>query len=1186
MTKQKKFLTCDGNQAAAHISYMFSEVAAIYPITPSSTMAEYVDEWAAAGRKNIFGETVRVEEMQSEAGAAGAVHGSLQAGALTTTYTASQGLLLMIPNMYKMAGELLPSVIHVSARALASHALSIFGDHQDVMACRQTGYAMLATGSVQEVMDLAGVAHLASIEGRVPFVHFFDGFRTSHEIQKIEVVDSEDLEPLLDRKALAEFRARAINPENAVARGMAQNPDVYFQAREACNPFYDAVPAMVEKYMGKISAITGRKYGLFDYYGAEDAENVIIAMGSVTEAIREAIDYLAKQGKKVGLLAVHLYRPFSAKHFLSAMPKSVKRVAVLDRTKEPGATGEPLYLDVKDVFYGKPNAPIIVGGRYGLSSKDTTPAQIVGVYENLELPEPKNQFTIGIVDDVTFTSLPKKEEIVLGDGTFEAKFYGLGADGTVGANKNSIKIIGDNTDKYSQAYFAYDSKKSGGFTCSHLRFGDKPIRSTYLVNTPDFVACHVPAYLRLYDVTRGLKKNGTLLLNSPWSVEDTKRNLPEFIKAYLAKNNISLYIINATAIAAEIGLGNRTNTILQSAFFKITGVIPFELAVEQMKKAIVKSYGIKGENIVNMNFAAVDRGGDVIKVEIPAEWANIDSNFELEHTPAPDFVKNVVRPINAQIGDDLPVSAFKGREDGTWEQGTAAYDKRGVAAFVPVWKAENCIQCNKCAYVCPHASIRPFVLDQEEQAKAPKGLNTIKAVGKQFADMQFRIQVDVLDCMGCGNCPDVCPGNKNGKALEMVPIQEQMPNQENWDFCITEVASKQHLVDVKANVKNSQFATPLFEFSGACAGCGETPYVKLISQLFGDRQMIANATGCTSIYSGSAPSTPYTKNEKGRGPAWANSLFEDNAEFGLGMSIAVENMRARVERLMKEGIASDWCSDEMKALFAEWIENREDADKTVELEAKITPLVKACDCDICKELAGLTQYIIKKSQWIIGGDGWAYDIGFGGLDHVLASGKNVNVLVVDTEVYSNTGGQSSKSTPVGAVAKFAASGKKIRKKDLGLIASTYGYVYVAQIDMGGDHAQTLKAIREAEAYDGPSLVIAYSPCIAHGLRAGMGKSQAEGGKALECGYWHLWRYNPALEAEGKNPFQFDSKEPKWELFQDFLKGEVRYASLAKQFPKEAAELFAAAEENAKWRYNTYRRLAAASWGSAPEEGAE
>ncbi len=1180
MTKQKKFITCDGNQAAAHISYMFTEVAGIYPITPSSTMAEYVDEWAAAGRKNIFGETVKVEEMQSEAGAAGVVHGSLQAGAMTSTYTASQGLLLMIPNMYKIAGELLPSVFHVSARALASHALSIFGDHQDVMAARQTGFAMLATGSVQEVMDLAGVAHLATLTSRVPFVHFFDGFRTSHEIQKVEMLENEDLAQFIDQKALAEFRARGLNPENPVARGMAQNPDIYFQAREACNPFYDAVPAIVEDYMNKVATVTGRKYGLFDYYGAPDADRVIIAMGSVTEAIRETIDYMNAKGEKVGLVSVHLYRPFSAKHFLSVVPATAKRIAVLDRTKEPGATGEPLYLDVKDCFYGKADAPVIVGGRYGLSSKDTTPAQILSVYENLALPEPKNAFTVGIVDDVTFTSLPKKEELVLENGPFEAKFYGLGADGTVGANKNSIKIIGDNTNKYCQAYFAYDSKKSGGFTCSHLRFGNDPIRSTYLVNTPDFVACHVPAYLRLYDVTKGLKKNGTFLLNSVWNAEETKKHLPDFVKSYLAKNNISLYIINATEIAIEIGLGNRTNTILQSAFFKITGVIPYELAVEQMKKAIVKSYGKKGEKIVNMNYAAVDRGGDVIKVEVPAEWANINAEFSLEHSAAPEFVQNIVRPVNAQIGDDLPVSAFKGREDGTWEQGTAKFEKRGVAARVPVWIPENCIQCNQCAYVCPHAAIRPFVLDEAEQAKAPANFATLKATGKQFAGMQFRIQVDVLDCMDCGNCPDVCPGNKNGKALEMVDIESQYPNQDNWDFCVTEVASKQHLVDIKANVKNSQFATPLFEFSGACSGCGETPYVKLISQLFGDRQMIANATGCTSIYSGSAPSTPYTQNEKGHGPAWANSLFEDNAEFGLGMNIAVNKMRDRLQLKMEEAMALDCCSDELKGLFTEWIANRQNAEATIALKDKIVPLVEACDCEPCKTIASMQQYLIKKSQWIIGGDGWAYDIGFGGLDQVIASGQDVNILVVDTEVYSNTGGQSSKSTPVGAVAKFAASGKKIRKKDLGLIATTYGYVYVAQIAIGSNQAQTLKAIREAEAYPGPSLIIAYSPCIAHGITAGMGKTQAEGAKAVECGYWHLWRYNPQLEADGQNPFQFDSKEPDWSKFQDFLKGEVRYTSLMKQFPAEAQELFNAAEENAKWRYNTYRRLAAASYGSA------
>ncbi len=1178
MAKQKKFLTCDGNQAAAHIAYMFSETASIYPITPSSTMAEYVDEWAAAGRKNIFGETVRVDEMQSEAGAAGAMHGSLQAGTLSTTFTASQGLLLMIPNMYKVAGELLPGVYHVSARALASHALSIFGDHQDVMAVRQTGCAMFATGSVQEVMDLAAVAHLSAIKSRVPFVHFFDGFRTSHEIQKIEMLENDDLTPLIDQKALAEFRERALNPENPVARGTAQNPDIYFQAREASNVYYNQVVGIVEEYVNQLSTLVGRKYGLFDYYGAADAERVIIAMGSVTEAIKETVDYLNGKGEKVGLVCVHLYRPFSAKHFLAAVPKTAKRIAVLDRTKEPGATGEPLYLDVKDCFYGQANAPVIVGGRYGLSSKDTTPAQVLAVYENLSLPEPKNGFTIGIVDDVTFTSLPQKEELVFEGGPFEAKFYGLGADGTVGANKNSIKIIGDNTDKYSQAYFAYDSKKSGGFTCSHLRFGDKPIRSTYLVNTPDFVACHVQAYLRLYDVTKGLKKGGTFLLNTIWNQEEVKKNLPDNVKKYLAANSINFYIINATGIAEEIGLGNRTNTILQSAFFKITGVIPYDLAVEQMKKAIVKSYGKKGEDVVKMNYAAVDRGGDVVKVEVPAEWTNLGEEKQEANNNVPEFIARIVQPVNAQAGDDLPVSVFKGREDGTWEQGTAAYEKRGVASHVPVWIPENCIQCNQCAYVCPHAAIRPFVLDAEEQAKAPAGLVTLKTQGKQFEGTQFRIQVDVLDCMGCGNCPDVCPGNKNGKALQMMPIETQYDNQANWDFCSKEVKSKQHLVDTSLNVKNSQFATPLFEFSGACAGCGETPYVKLISQLFGDHQMIANATGCTSIYSGSAPSTPYTRNEEGRGPAWANSLFEDNAEYGLGMNIGTEKMRDRVERLMKEGLECPSCSSEMKTLFQEWIDNRNDSVKTREVTDKLVPVMEKCNCDTCKQLISLKQYFVKRSQWIIGGDGWAYDIGFGGLDHVIASGQNVNILVVDTEVYSNTGGQSSKSTPVGAIAKFAASGKRIRKKDLGMIATTYGYVYVAQIAMGANQAQTLKAIREAEAYDGPSIVIAYSPCINHGLRTGMGKTQAESKNAVECGYWHLWRFDPRLEAEGKNPFQLDSKEPDWDKFQGFLMNEVRFSSLAKQYPEEAKELFKITQENAQWRYNGYKRLAAMNFG--------
>ena len=1175
MAREKKFLTCDGNQAAAHISYMFSEVAAIYPITPSSTMAEYVDEWAAAGRKNIFGETVLVQEMQSEGGAAGAVHGSLQAGALTSTYTASQGLLLMIPNMYKIAGEFLPCVFHVSARTLASHALSIFGDHQDVMAVRQTGFAMLAEGSVQEVMDLAGVAHLATLKSRVPFVSFFDGFRTSHEIQKIEKLDNEDLAPLIDQKALAEFRARALNPMNPVARGMAENPDHFFQHREAGNRFYDEVPAIVEEYMEEIYKLTGRKYGLFNYYGAEDADRVIIAMGSVTEAAREAIDHLVANGEKVGMVAVHLYRPFSAKHFLAAVPKTVKRIAVLDRTKEPGANGEPLYLDVKDCFYGRENAPIIVGGRYGLSSKDTTPAQIISVFENLALNEPKNHFTVGIVDDVTFTSLPMKEEIALGgEGMFEAKFYGLGADGTVGANKNSVKIIGDNTDKYCQAYFSYDSKKSGGFTCSHLRFGDHPIRSTYLVNTPNFVACHVQAYLHMYDVTRGLRKNGSFLLNTIWEGDDLVRNLPVKVKKYFAKNNITVYYMNATEIAQQIGLGNRTNTILQSAFFRITGVIPVDLAVEQMKKFIVKSYGRKGEDVVNKNYAAVDRGGEYKQLTVDPAWADLPDDPRAANSD-PAFINEVVRTINAQDGDQLPVSAFKGREDGTWMQGTAYYEKRGVATFVPEWNMDNCIQCNQCAYVCPHAAIRPFVLDEEEQ----KGANfpQLKAQGKMFAGMNFRIQVDVLDCTGCSNCVDVCPGKKGEKALGMKHLETQMDQVPNWNYCVDHVKTKQHLVDTKANAKNSQFATPLFEFSGACAGCGETPYVKLVTQLYGDREMVANATGCSSIYSGSVPSTPYTKNDMGRGPAWANSLFEDFCEFGLGMELANEKMRERIVKLFKQAIENEHTPAEAKELMQAWIDNMFDADKTKELapqlEVMIDRGIKEADCSVCKELKGLTQYLVKRSQWIIGGDGASYDIGYGGLDHVIASGKDVNILVLDTEVYSNTGGQSSKSTPVGAIAKFAAAGKRVRKKDLGLMATTYGYVYVAQIAMGADQAQTLRAIREAEAYPGPSLIIAYSPCINHGLKAGMGKSQTEEKQAVACGYWQLWRYNPQLEAEGKNPFILDSKAPNFDEFQNFLKGEVRYASVMKQYPAEAAELFKAAEENARWRYRNYQRMA-------------
>ena len=1185
MSKEKKFLTCDGNQAAAHISYMFSEVAAIYPITPSSTMAEYVDDWAAAGRKNIFGDPVLVQEMQSEGGAAGAVHGSLQAGALTTTYTASQGLLLMIPNMYKIAGEMLPCVFHVSARTIASNALSIFGDHQDVLACRQTGFAMLAEGSVQEVMDLSGVAHLSTIKSRIPFINFFDGFRTSHEIQKIEVVEQEDLEPLVDRKAIAEFRERALNPDAPVARGMAENSDVFFQHRESCNPFYEAVPEIVEQYMAEITKITGREYHLFNYYGDPEAERVIIAMGSATQAAQEAIDHLRSKGEKVGMVSVHLYRPFSARHFLAAVPKTAKRIAVLDRTKEPGANGEPLYLDVAQCFYGQPDAPMIVSGRYGLASKDTTPAHIISVFDNLALPQPKTAFTVGIVDDVTFTSLPPVKEIALsGESTYEAKFYGLGADGTVGANKNSVKIIGENTKKYCQAYFAYDSKKSGGFTCSHLRFGDEPIRSTYLVTTPNFVACHVQAYLHMYDVTRGLRDGGTFLLNTIWEGDELAKNLPNKVKKYFADHNITVYYINATKIAQEIGLGNRTNTILQSAFFRITEVIPVDLAVEQMKKFIVKSYGKKGQDIVDKNYAAVDRGGEYKQLPVDKAWSDLSVEDNTANCD-PEFINKLVRPINAQDGDLLKVSDFKGIEDGTWHQGTAAYEKRGVAAFVPEWLEENCIQCNKCAYVCPHAAIRPFVFDAQELANAPIAEDkTLPAIGKMFAGMRFIQAVDVLDCLGCGNCADVCPGKKGEKALVMKPLETQLDKQALWDHCVKEVSSKQHLVDIKSNVKNSQFATPLFEFSGACSGCGETPYVKLISQLFGDHEMVANATGCSSIYSGSVPSTPYTTNEKGHGPAWGNSLFEDFAEFGLGMFIGGEHLRDRLAQKMADAVNCPDCSAEIKALAQQWIDNSNDAAITREVADKILPLCEACGCDVCKAIVELQHYIVKRSQWIIAGDGAAYDIGFGGLDHVLASGKNVNVLVVDTEVYSNTGGQASKATPLGAIAKFAAAGKRIRKKDLGLIASTYGYVYCAQIAMGADQAQTLKAIREAEAYDGPSIIIAYAPCINHGIKAGMGKSQQEEAKAVACGYWHLWRYNPALEDEGKNPFTLDSKEPNWDEFENFLKGEVRYATVVKQYPEQAAELFAAAKANAQWRYNNYRRLAQQQWGVDPEIG--
>ena len=1188
MAKEKKFITCDGNEAAAHVSYMFSEVAAIYPITPSSPMAEHVDEWAARGRKNLWGQTVSVQEMQSEGGAAGAVHGSLQAGALTTTFTASQGLLLMIPNMYKIAGELLPCVFDVSARTLASHSLCIFGDHQDVMACRQTGFAMLCEGSVQEVMDLTAVAHLATLKTCVPFVNFFDGFRTSHEYHKIELMDQEDIRPLVDEEDVKRFRDRALTPERPVTRGTAENPETFFTHREACNEYYDKVPEVVENYLAEISKITGREYHLFSYYGAQDADRMIILMGSATEAAREAIDYLNANGEKVGMISVHLYRPFSVKHLLASVPTTVNRIAVLDRTKEPGAEGEPLYLDVKSAYYDVENRPLIVGGRYGLGSRDTTPAQIISVFNNLALPQPKNHFTLGIVDDVTFTSLPQVEEMALGGaGMFEAKFFGLGADGTVGANKNSVKIIGDNTDKYCQAYFSYDSKKSGGFTCSHLRFGDTPIRSTYLVNTPNFVACHVQAYLHMYDVTRGLQKNGTFLLNTIFDGEELVNFIPNKVKRYFAQNNITVYYINATKIAQEIGLGNRTNTILQSAFFRITGVIPVELAVEKMKAAIVKSYGNKGEDVVNMNYAAVDRGGEYKQLAIDAAWANLADEAVVEDD-APAFVKELVRPINAQAGDLLKVSDFIKHDtvDGSWQVGTAAYEKRGVEAFVPQWNADNCIQCNKCAYVCPHAAIRPFVLTDEE-LKGFQGTTLEMKAPAAMKGMHFVIEPSVLDCLGCGNCADVCPGNpKLGKALTMVPFnpdaEAMKAEAANWEYLVKKVTSKQDLVDIKSNVKNSQFAQPLFEFSGACSGCGETPYVKLISQLFGDRQMIANATGCSSIYSASIPSTPYCTNAKGQGPAFDNSLFEDFCEFGLGMVLGNKKMKERIVMLLNQMIESPKASEEYKEAARQWIAAKDDAEGSKAAAAVLKPLIAesaAQGCPVCKELQTLDHYLVKRSQWIIGGDGASYDIGYGGLDHVIATGEDVNIFVIDTEVYSNTGGQASKATPLGAIAQFAAQGKRIRKKDLGMIATTYGYVYVAQIAMGADQAQCLKAIREAEAYPGPSLVIAYAPCINHGLKAkgGMGKSQAEEAKAVECGYWHLWRYNPQLAEEGKNPFSLDSKEPDWSKFRDFLMGEVRYLSVKKAYPNEAEELFAEAQAMAKKRYQSYVRQTKMDW---------
>ncbi|HOE04756.1 MAG TPA: pyruvate:ferredoxin (flavodoxin) oxidoreductase [Bacteroidales bacterium] len=1171
MTKSKKFITCDGNHAAAHVAYMFSEVACIYPITPSSNMAENVDEWAAGGRKNIFGQTVRVEEMQSEAGAAGAVHGALQAGALTSTYTASQGLLLMIPNMYKIAGELLPAVFHVSARTVASHALSIFGDHSDVMSTRGTGFAMLATGSVQEIMDIAPVAHLAAISSRVPFLHFFDGFRTSHEIQKVEYLENDDVAGLIDQKMLQHFRDTALSPEHPVTKGTAQNPDIFFQAREACNKYYDAVPDIVEEYMQKMSKICGREYHPFTYYGAPDAENIVVAMGSITDTIKEVIDFKMKDGEKIGLITVHLYRPFSEKYFRKVLPRSVKRIAVLDRTKEPGANGEPLYLDIKDIFYNQPGAPMIIGGRYGLSSKDTTPSMMMTVFENLAMKEPKNGFTVGIVDDVTFKSLPLKPDVtVLPKGTFEGKFYGLGSDGTVGANKNSIKIIGETTEKFCQAYFAYDSKKSGGFTASHLRFGDKPIRAPYLINSPDFVACHVPAYIYLYDVLKGIKHGGTFLYNSIWSVKETLDKFPDHMKKTIADKQLKVYVINGTEIAENLGLGNRTNTIMQSAFFKITNVIPYELAVKEMKKMVVKSFGRKGEHVVKMNHDAIDAGCCAyVEIDVPAEWKNLkNEGFKVtRETAVPEFISHVADVINSQNGDNLPVSTFINREDGTFPAGTTKYEKRGIAVNIPEWIPENCIQCNQCAFVCPHAAIRPFLLTAEELKNAPANTRTIQGIGGT-KEYQFRMQISVLDCTGCGNCADVCPAKV--KALEMKPIDSQRDEIARWTYMDEVVGYKEDVLPKDKTVKNSQFAQPLFEFSGACAGCGETPYIKAASQLFGERMIVANATGCSSIYGGSAPSTPYRPHSKsGCGPAWANSLFEDNAEYGFGISVGIDKIREKICLLLDK---ANW-DEASKAIAAEWRENKNNAEKTAETSARLIEMLKSKNDDIAKEILSFKDYLVKKSIWIIGGDGWAYDIGYGGLDHVIATGKDVNILVLDTEVYSNTGGQASKSTPVGAVAKFAAAGMRTRKKDLGAMAMTYGYVYVAQVAIGSSQNQFFKALKEAEAYPGPSLIIAYAPCINHGLNSGMGKTQEEQALAVEAGYWHLYRYNPLLEAEGKNPFVLDSKEPEWSKFQDFLKGEVRYSSLEKAFPAESKVLFEEAERNAKWRYNYYRRMA-------------
>ncbi|MBO7209223.1 MAG: pyruvate:ferredoxin (flavodoxin) oxidoreductase [Clostridia bacterium] len=1159
----RKMKTMDGNNAAAWASYAFTDVAAIYPITPSSVMAEVTDEWAVENRKNIFGQPVKVVEMQSEAGAAGAVHGSLAAGALTTTYTASQGLLLMIPNMYKMAGELLPSVIHVSARCVASHALNIFGDHSDVMACRQTGYAMLCSNNPQEVMDLGAIAHLSTIKGKVPFLHFFDGFRTSHEIDKIEVWDYDDLKEMVDMDAVKEFRNNALNPEHPVLRGSAQNPDIFFQNREACNKYYNEIPAVVEEYMNKVNAKIGTNYGLVNYYGAPDAEKVIVAMGSLCDTIEETIDYLTAKGEKVGLIKVRLYRPFPVEAFLKAVPATCKKIAVLDRTKEPGSIGEPLYLDVCACYAGKADAPVIVGGRYGLGSKDTIPADVIATYKNLDAKEPVKGFTLAIEDDVTNLSLPRSENPdTSAEGNTACKFWGLGSDGTVGANKNSIKIIGDHTDLYAQAYFAYDSKKSGGITVSHLRFGKKPIKSTYLINKANFVACHNPSYVDKYDMVEDLVPGGKFLLNCAWDIKELSERLPAKMKRYIAQNNISLYTIDAIGIAKEIGLGNKTSIVLQSAFFKIADVIPFDKAVEYMKEAVVKSFGAKGEKIVNMNHEAIAKGeANITKIDVPSSWADAKDEAATA-VDVPAYVKDILGPCNAQKGDTIPVSTFMNMVDGHLPQGMAAFEKRGIAVDVPEWIPENCIQCNQCSLVCPHAAIRPVVMNAEEVKNAPANMKHKKMIGKDMGEYEFGIAVTVMDCSGCGNCAKVCPAKE--KALVMKPIDSQLDQQACFNYGV-KLAPKADVLAQPLNVKNSQFRQPLLEFSGACAGCGETPYAKLITQICGDRAYISNATGCSSIWGGSAPSTPYTVNHEGHGPAWANSLFEDNAEHGLGMAVAAKQLRTR----LKEQVEALTC-DEVKDARAKWLETYEDGEANAAATKELVAALEACGCDKAKEILDYKEYLAKKAVWIFGGDGWAYDIGFGGLDHVIASGEDVNIMVFDTEVYSNTGGQASKSTPTGAVAQFAAGGKPIKKKNLAEIAMSYGYVYVAQVALGYDMAQTVKAIKEAVAYNGPSIIIGYAPCINHGIKGGMTDTQKIIKNAVLAGYWHTFRFDPKLSAEGKNPFQMDSKAPD-ASYRDFIMNEVRYSSLARKFPDKAEMLFEEAEKQAKEKYEHWTK---------------